>query len=125
MRMIETFILLLTFLLMSTNSYSQNTVSVHADDIAQAFMSNTIAAEIKYADRPLNINGRVSNIDKAFGRYYVTLDAAGTWTGISIYVNRNALSDIANIKVGQNITMYCENFVDMLGFECENGKLLR
>lgn len=125
MRMIKTFILLLTFVLVSTNSYSQNTVSVHADDIAQAFMSNAIAAEIKYADRPLNINGRVNEIDKQWGQYYVTLDAAGTWTGIHIFLNRNALSDIANIEIGQRITMYCENFVDMLGFQCENGKLMR
>ena len=52
--------------------------------LLKPFMSNAIAAEIKYASRPLNINGRVNEIDKIFGRYYVTLDAAGTWTGISI-----------------------------------------
>ena len=104
---------------------AQEVVQVTADDLARSWSNNQLAAEMKYGKKPLQISGVVDRISSAGDRYYVAVDAAGTFLGISVYVRPDALDDVAELTKGQLVTMYCENFEDVVSFQCHNGYVVK
>ena len=114
------------YLLLVVNSFShaEDITTVTADELARAWSNNQLAAEMKYSKKPLQLTGMVDRISSAGDRYYVGLDAAGTFLGISVYVRPDALDKVAELQKGQTITMYCENFEDVISYQCHNGYVI-
>ena len=108
-------------LLINSFSHAEDITAVTADELARAWSNNQLAAELKYSKKPLQLTGMVDRISSAGDRYYVGLDAAGTFLGISVYVRPDALDKVAELQKGQTITMYCENFEDVISYQCHNG----
>ena len=113
-------------LLLVVNSFShaEDITIVTADELARAWSNNQLAAELKYSKKPLQLTGIVDRISSAGDRYYVGLDAAGTFLGISVYVRPDAPDKVAELQKGQTITMYCENFEDVISYQCHNGYVM-
>jgi len=105
--------------------FSQEITTVSADSLASSWRDNQLAAELKYTKKPLHITGSVDRVSSAGDRYYVALDAAGTFLGIQVFLNPDSLSDAAELQKGQRVTMYCENFADNITFECQNGSVVK
>lgn len=110
-----------SLMFVSNFSHAEDITTVTADELARAWSNNQLAAEMKYSKKPLQLTGMVDRISSAGDRYYVGLDAAGTFLGISVYVRPDALDKVAELQKGQTITMYCENFEDVISYQCHNG----
>ena len=110
-----------SLILVNSFSHAEDITTVTADELARAWSNNQLAAELKYSKKPLQLTGMVDRISSSGDRYYVALDAAGTFLGISVYVRSDALAKVAELQKGQTITMYCENFGDVISYQCHNG----
>ena len=110
-----------SLLLVNSFSHAEDITAVTTDELARDWSNNQLAAEMKYSKKPLHLTGMVDRISSAGDRYYVGLDAAGTFLGISVYVRSGALAKVAELQKGQTITMYCENFEDVISYQCHNG----
>ncbi len=113
-----------SLIFVSNFSHAEDITTVTADELARAWSNNQLAAEMKYSKKPLQLTGMVDRISSAGDRYYVGLDAAGTFLGISVYVRPDALDKVAELQKGQTITMYCENFEDVISYQCHNGYVI-
>jgi hypothetical protein len=113
-----------SLMFVSNFSHAEDITTVTADELARAWSNNQLAAEMKYSKKPLQLTGMVDRISSAGDRYYVGLDAAGTFLGISVYVRPDALDKVAELQKGQTITMYCENFEDVISYQCHNGYVI-
>jgi hypothetical protein len=112
-------------LILSVNfSHAEDITAVTTDKLARDWSNNQLAAEMKYSKKPLHLTGMVDRISSAGDRYYVALDAAGTFLGISVYARPDALDKVAELQKGQTITMYCENFEDVISYQCHNGYVM-
>ena len=110
-----------SLLLVNSFSHAEDITAVTTDELARDWSNNQLAAEMKYSKKPLHLTGMVDRISSAGDRYYVGLDAAGTFLGISVYVRSGALAKVAELQKGQTITMYCENFEDVISYQCHHG----
>ena len=113
-----------SLMFVSNFSHAEDITTVTADELARAWSNNQLAAEMKYSKKPLQLTGMVDRISSAGDKYYVGLDAAGTFLGISVYVRPDALDKVAELQKGQTITMYCENFEDVISYQCHNGYVI-
>ena len=113
-----------SLMFVSNFSHAEDITTETADELARAWSNNQLAAEMKYSKKPLQLTGMVDRISSAGDKYYVGLDAAGTFLGISVYVRPDALDKVAELQKGQTITMYCENFEDVISYQCHNGYVI-
>lgn len=84
-------------------------LKVSAEDLFDAFKSNTIAAELKYKDQTIEVTGYINKIERDImsDEIYVALTKDKSdfnFETIDCYIKDSEVAKIANLEIGKKIT---------------------
>lgn len=83
--------------------------------IAKAYDDNTVAADILYKGKQVQISGKITDVNTdVFGNPYVILAGTNQFMGPHFKFNKNQLSQIANLKKGAALTVVCTGAGDVV-----------
>lgn len=80
-------------------------LSISALDLYNAYESNEVAADAKYKERFVLINGEVSDIGTSFGKGVVSLETKWGSLPVLCLFNRDNKSQLVSLKKGQLVQL--------------------
>jgi ribosomal protein S1 len=79
---------------------SSRVISLTAQELYEAYSSNPVAAEEEYTGRRVRVTGSIRSISNNS----VTLEARGSFMGVTLYFKRSERSKVARMEKGQRVT---------------------
>jgi hypothetical protein len=89
-------------------------IEVTAKELAKAYESNEVAAQLKYGDGPLKVTGKVTGIELDFLDNAV-IQFASNNQFMPVQGTLKNKDESASLVKGQNATLQCESAAEVLG----------
>jgi hypothetical protein len=81
-------------------------IEITVRKLVEAFKLNELQADNMYKGKTLKVTGKVVQVRKDFyGKYYIEVEGESKYRTIDVYVQDSQLSIIANLTVGQTVTV--------------------
>lgn len=105
----------------ATTRSAEAVFNVSAVEIAKEFEKNEVAANLKYENKVGTVTGKIEEIRKDFGIYYITLKGNGAWSlGVDCAFYEDSFAKVlAQLSKGDVITIKgeCEGDYGSVSFD--------
>lgn len=109
----------------SSLDYS-NAVSVSPTGLQMDYKENTIAADEKYKNKPIQVNGEIKEINtNAFDEGVIILDAADEYSLPQFTLLSSEKSKAASLSIGQFVTLLCIGAGDVIKTPMANNCVIK
>ncbi len=88
--------------------------TITAEQLAEEYEANTVAADLKFKGKQFKISGKVSDINTDFrGHPYVTMGGTNQFMQPQFAFDKDATNQLAEVKKGMKLTLVCEGRGDI------------
>ena len=100
----------------ATQPSRQPSLGVTSMQLAQAYESNEVSAQMQYGNKTLHVSGIVTGITLDFmDNPVIEMQGVNQFLDVSAHFEKSYLSRISNVSKGQQITVVCAEISEVIG----------